>query len=140
MASFTIGQLAVAAGVHVETVRYYERRGLLPAPPRTPAGYRLYGDDDLRLLQLVGRGKQLGFTLAEITEMVGHGRDGEGGADDVGERARSADAVLAAVRAKMAAIDERRRELGDIRRRLQLLADLCEEGADPDCVFLRAPG
>ena len=61
--TLTIGQLAEAAGVHLETVRYYERRGLLPEPPRSAAGYRLYGLDDVDRLRLITRAKALGFTV-----------------------------------------------------------------------------
>jgi DNA-binding transcriptional MerR regulator len=123
--TYTIGRLADAAGVHVETVRYYERRGLLAPPPRSASGYRLYSGADLRLLQLIARGKRLGFTLREIGELVG----------DAG--ARSADGVLAAAQAKLAAVEARQRELADIRRRLQRLTELCADGAEPDCVALR---
>lgn len=124
-ATYTIGQLAAAAGVHVETVRYYERRGLLAPPPRSPSGYRLYGGADLRLLQLIARGKALGFTLAEIADLVGT------------RGPRSADGVRAAAQAKAADIEARQRELADVRRRLQRLAALCADGADADCVALR---
>ena len=124
-ATYTIGQLASAAGVNLETVRYYERRGLLAPPPRSAAGYRLYGAADLRLLQLIGRGKALGFTLTEIGELLGS--DGP----------RSVDGVRAAAQTKAADIEARRRELGEVRRRLQRLATLCADGAEADCVALR---
>ncbi len=123
--TYTIGRLADAAGVHVETIRYYERRGLLAPPPRTASGYRLYADDDLRLLQLIARGKRLGFTLREIADLVG----------DAG--ARSVDDVLAAAQAKLVALEARQRDLAEIQRRLQQLTELCADGAEPDCVALR---
>ena len=124
-ATYTIGRLAEAAGVHVETVRYYERRGLLAPPPRSASGYRLYSDDDLRLLQLIARGKRLGFTLREIGDLVG----------DAG--ARSVHDVLAAAQAKLVALDARQRDLAEIQRRLRQLTELCADGAEPDCVALR---
>ena len=123
MSTFTIGRLAAAAGVHVETVRYYERRGLLEQPARTASGYRQYTADDLWRLQFIGRGKQLGFTLAELADLLGTARSSEG--------------VLAAARAKLAVIEERQRELARVRCRLQQLADLCRQGDDADCVALR---
>jgi len=123
--TYTIGRLADAAGVHVETVRYYERRGLVAPPPRSASGYRLYSDDDLRLLQLIARGKRLGFTLREIGDLVGD-------AD-----ARSVDGVLAAAQAKLAAVEARQRELTEVRRRLQALTELCADGAEADCITLR---
>ena len=124
MGTFTIGRLADAAGVHVETVRYYERRGLIEPPPRSPSGYRQYSAGDLWRLQFIARGKQLGFTLAEI-------------ADVLGDVDRTPDAVLAAAQAKIAAVDERLAELARMRCRLEQLADLCRDGDAADCVALR---
>ncbi|PTY00015.1 heavy metal-responsive transcriptional regulator [Verrucomicrobia bacterium LW23] len=69
-AGFTRKQLAVAAGIGVETVRFYEARGLLPEPPRSPAGYRLYSQADVERVRLVRRSQQLGFTLGEIEELI----------------------------------------------------------------------
>jgi MerR family Zn(II)-responsive transcriptional regulator of zntA len=126
-ATYTIGQFAAAAGVHTETVRYYERRGLLRAPRRSAAGYRLYDDADLRLMELIARGKQLGFTLAEISELVG------------GDGTRSVDSIRSAAQAKAADIAARQRELAAVRDRLRRLAELCVDGADADadCLMLR---
>lgn len=125
MSTFTIGKLAEAAGVHVETIRYYERRGLIEQPPRSPSGYRQYSATDLWRLQFIGRGKQLGFTLAEIAEVMGT------------DQAGSPDSVLAAARAKIAAVDARLAELARVRCRLEQLAELCRHGDDADCVALR---
>ena len=120
MAAFTIGKLAEAAGVHVETVRYYERRGLLEQPERPPgSAYREYSADDVWRLQLIGRAKQLGFTLAEIRELLEGGRTNE--------------AVLAAARSKLAAVAEQERSLVALRQRLERLTDLCASG-DDDCL------
>ena len=58
-----IGELAARAGVHQQTVRYYERRGLLPPPARTDAGHRAYSEDVVRLVHFVKRAQELGFTL-----------------------------------------------------------------------------
>jgi DNA-binding transcriptional MerR regulator len=122
---YTIGRLAEAAGVHVETIRYYERRGLLAPPARSAAGYRLYSDDDLALLQLIARGKGLGFTLTEIGELV----ESSG--------ARSVAEVLAAAQAKAEALADRQRELAETQRRLRELTRLCADGVEADCVALR---
>jgi MerR family copper efflux transcriptional regulator len=62
----TIGRLAKEAGVGIDTVRFYERRGLLPEPLRTAAGYRLYGNETVARIPFIRRAKQLGFTLDEI--------------------------------------------------------------------------
>lgn len=125
MATYTIGRLAEAAGVHVETVRYYERRGLLRQPPRSPGGYRQYGDDDLWRLQFVGRGKTLGFTLTEIAELLEGSGDG------------SAEAVLRAAHRKIAALVEREAALAETRARLAELADVCANGDAVDCMALQ---
>jgi MerR family mercuric resistance operon transcriptional regulator len=128
MSTYTIGKLAEAAGVHVETIRYYERRGLIEHPPRSPSGYRRYSADDLWRLQFIGRGKRLGFTLAEIADVLGPRGGG------------SAEMVLAAARAKLAAVDEQLHELAVVRCRLQQLAELCRHADDADCVALRVAG
>ena len=138
MESLTISQLAHEAGVHVETVRYYERRGLLRQPPRSPAGYRQYGAADLRRLQFIARAKQLGFTLSEVARLAGeHDGDSDGangGAND------SADSVVRAARAKLRALDEQQRALDETRLRLARLIDICEDATSEDCVALRVRG
>lgn len=131
MEGFTIGKLADAAGVNVETVRYYERRGLLRQPPRTAGGYRRYSDADLWRLSFIARGKALGFTLAEIAELLGPAC---GCAADGEDRAR--DEILEAARRKIAVVEERQRELADMRSRLEQLADVCATGDGADCVAL----
>lgn len=65
-----IGEAAAASGCHLETVRYYERIGLLPAPPRTSGGYRDYRPADVDRLRFVSRGRDLGFSLPEIRSLL----------------------------------------------------------------------
>ena len=125
MSGFTIGRLAAAAGVTVETVRYYERRGLLEQPERS-VGYREYSQDDVDRLAFVRRAKALGFTLAEIRALLAAA--GTGSIAD----------VLAAARAKMAAVDGEIRTLQATRSRLSHLVRVCEAG-DADCVALEVP-
>ena len=122
MGSFTIGVLARSAEVSVETVRYYERRGLLDQPERGP-GYRQYSDDDVRRLQFVRRAKELGFTLTEIRELLG------------AAGSRSTDEVLAAARAKLARVDDDVLRLERLRCRLGRLVRACEAGST-GCVAL----
>ena len=121
--SFTIGRLAATAGVHVETVRYYERRGLLEQPAAPPGGgYRTYSDDDLWRLQFIARAKSLGFTLAEIGTLLAAG---------------SATAVQAAAAAKLAAVRDQQEELAAVRSRLERLLDVCgSAGGVDDCAGL----
>ena len=71
MGTFKIGELAAAAGVGRDTIRYYERSGLLPAPDRTAAGYRLYGDADLDRLNFIRSAQELGFTLEQSRQEAG---------------------------------------------------------------------
>lgn len=66
----TIGQLAKMAGVHVQTVRYYERRNLLQPTARKASGYRMYGDDALKRLRFIKNAQALGFTLREVNELL----------------------------------------------------------------------
>lgn len=68
--AFTIGRLAAAAGVHVETVRYYQRRELLPDPPRPLGGVRRYAEADLVRLQFIRRAQAMGFSLDEVASLL----------------------------------------------------------------------
>jgi DNA-binding transcriptional MerR regulator len=120
----TIGALATAAGISVETVRYYERRGLLPAPDRTGAGYRQYRSDDLWRLGFIRRAKGLGFTLAEIADLLGRRTE------------RSVLEVLAAAQAKLAQTEDDIAALEALRRNLQRLVQTCETGDMADCLDL----
>ena len=117
-----IGQLADAVGVSVETVRYYERRGLLEPPLRTDAGYRQYDGADVARLQFLLRAKELGFTLVEISDLFG---------------VATTEDVAAAVRTKLDAIEAQIRELADTRCRLRQLIDLCDHGDGSACLQLR---
>jgi DNA-binding transcriptional MerR regulator len=126
VSSFTIGQLADAAGVHIETVRYYERRGILPEPPRSPAGYRQYAAGDLWRLQFVARAKGLGFTLTEIAGLL----EGHDSSD-------ASDSVLLMAQAKVAALDDKRRELDETRARLAQLIRICADPTSVDCRSLQ---
>jgi MerR family mercuric resistance operon transcriptional regulator len=70
MQPYTIGQLAKAANVNLETIRYYERRGLIPEPPRNLSGHRQYSDDAVLRTKFIKRSQQLGFSLKEISEIL----------------------------------------------------------------------
>lgn len=67
----TIGKLSANTGVNIETIRYYERIGILPAPPRTEGGYRIYNPDHLKRLSFVRRSRELGFTLKQTRNLLG---------------------------------------------------------------------
>ena len=111
MHAMTIGQVASHAGVGVETVRFYERTGLLDEPPRRASGYRQYAPDVVRRIQFIQRAKVLGFSLKEISELLSLRVDPETTCDTVKQRA---EAKLADIEAK----------LRDLRRMQKALAHL----------------
>lgn len=94
------GQVAAAAGVNVQTLRYYERRGLLEEPARTPGGHRLYPAESVDVLRVIKAAQRLGFTLNEVAELVEAGQHRHRGQAG-GLQARAAD-KLAEVEAKIA--------------------------------------
>lgn len=122
--TMTIGELASAAGVHVETIRYYEREGILPEPPRTPSGYRQYGETDRWRLAFIQRGKGLGFSLKDIAELLGAGED------------RTVDEVKRIAAARLERLDAELAALTRTREQLARLVDTCATGADADCLEL----
>jgi MerR family copper efflux transcriptional regulator len=127
----TIGAVARRAGVGIDTVRYYEREGLLPPPLRRASGYRDYGNDVVERLRFIRRAKDLGFTLDEIRELLALSSDRERGVRDVKVRAE----------AKLAAVEDRIRELQRVRRGLKQLITACPgHGPLEHCPILRALG
>jgi MerR family mercuric resistance operon transcriptional regulator len=97
--AFSIGELSRLTGVNIETIRYYERIKMLPAPARTEGGRRVYGPDERRLLAFVRRARELGFTLNEIRTLLNLGAPESASCAEVKE---IASAHLASVRAKLA--------------------------------------
>ena len=93
------GQLASAAGVNPQTLRYYERRGLLERPDRTNGGHRLYPDEAITLLRVIKTAQRLGFTLAEVADLLAAGTHHHGRTDD-GLRLR-AEAELSEIEQKI---------------------------------------
>lgn len=83
MTSYTIGALAEAAGVRRDTIRYYERSGLLRAPDRTAANYRVYGEGDLQRVLFIRKAQTLGFALGEISQLLALKASDAGKASDV---------------------------------------------------------
>ena len=124
-----VGQLAERAGVHVETVRYYERRGLLPAPERTDSGYRQYEPEAVARLRFIKRAKVLGFTLHEIEELLELRVEHEGACEAVDHRTRE----------KIGLVRQKIRELRAIERTLVRLTAACEaRRRTDDCPILHA--
>lgn len=131
MKSMTIGQVARAAEVGVETVRFYEREGLIPEPPRRASGYRQYPADTVRRLRFIRRAKELGFTLKEIGELLELRVDPATTCGDVRARAT----------AKIADIDEKIRMLERMRWTLARLVEACAGAGPPtECPILEALG
>ena len=127
MADLTIGTLARAAGVGVETVRFYQRRGLLSEPPRA-GGIRRYASADLERLRFIKRAQAAGFTLAEIGELI---------ALDAGEdRPRARELA----RARIVALDKKIAELKEARSSLSRLARECGEGREGPCPIIASFG
>ncbi len=113
--TLTIGALARAAGVGVETVRFYERRGLLAQPPRTRSGYRQFPADAVARLRFIRRAQGLGFTLEEIQELLALRVDEVAACHTVKARARD----------KLASVEAKLRELRRMRRVLRQLVSAC---------------
>ncbi len=123
----TIGALSRCTDCKIKTIRYYERIGLLPAPPRTAGGHRAYGDEHLRRLFFIRRARHLGFALSEVRTLLGLS---EGGGSCAEVRAVTLD-HLAQVRRKIA----------DLRRLESVLGEMaaqCEGGTVPDCPIIEA--
>jgi MerR family copper efflux transcriptional regulator len=98
--ALTIGQVARAANVHVETLRYYERRGLVPKPPRSPSLYRRYPDETVPRIRFVKHAQELGFSLREIRELLSMRASPKARCGDVKRRAETKiDEIAAKIRA-----------------------------------------
>lgn len=126
----TISQLARAVGVNLQTVRYYERRGLIPAPPRTGSGYRQYAPESLARLRFIRQAKALGFSLAEIEGLLALRIDRPSGA--------ACARVRSATEAKVALVERKIAELGRIKRGLERLIVACRNRERTECPILDA--
>lgn len=124
----TIGGLSKETGVNIETIRYYERVGILPAPPRTEGGHRLYMQPHVKRLTFIRRSRELGFSLDEIRALL-HLVDG-------------GDFTCAEVEAiTLQHLDGIRRKIADLRkleRVLRKMAAQCDGGAVPECPVIDA--
>lgn len=125
--ALTIGRLARAAGVHVETIRYYQRRGLLATPRKPPGGIRLYPPESQARLRFIKRAQELGFTLREVRELLALGG---GHCTDTRQLAE----------AHLAKIEQRLSDLGKIRRTLSGLIRRCRTGREPLCPIIESLG
>jgi DNA-binding transcriptional MerR regulator len=126
--SYSIGALAEATDTKVETVRYYERIGLLPEPGRTSGNYRAYTADHLARLSFIRRTRDLGFTLDQIRALLGL-------AD---HKDNDCCAVDAMARDHVADIDQKITDLKALRRELNDLLGQCQQGTIADCRIIGA--
>ncbi len=129
MPGLTSSDLAKSGGVNLESIRFYEREGLLPKPPRTAGGYRQFPADSVQRVRFIKRAQALGFTLAEIRELLALRLERGKACHDVESRAR----------AKLIDIEERIRTLKGMKRALSELVAACSEGGGSDeCPILEA--
>lgn len=125
--SLKIGTLAERGGVNLQTIRYYERERLLPEPPRLPSGYRLFPESTVRRVRFIKRAQELGFSLAEVRELLSLRMDGP--CEDVRSLAQ----------AKLADIEAKMRILGAMKAILQRLTKQCPGcGPASECPILES--
>lgn len=123
------GQLATAAGINVETLRYYEQRNLIPEPPRRESGYRIYPESSVERIRFIKSAQELGFTLEEIKELLALRVDESATKSDVRTHAEE----------KVAHIDAKIAALTQMRTALTHMIDQCHgDGPTSDCPILEA--
>jgi Hg(II)-responsive transcriptional regulator len=123
------GEVAAQAGVNVQTLRYYERRGLLKEPERRQSGYREYPPDAVQLIRFIKRAQEIGFTLTEIEDLLRLRSD---------QRASCSD-VRAAAQEKIDDIEQKIRSLRAMKRALGVLVSSCtSDGSTRECPILEA--
>ena len=129
MQTLTIGKVAQRAGVGIDTVRFYERKGLIAEPPRGASGYRQYPEDTVSRIRFIRRAKELGFSLQEIRELLALRVDPEVSSGEVKARAE----------AKIADIDTKIDALHRMKKTLAAITSACD-GCAPvdDCPILNA--
>jgi MerR family transcriptional regulator, copper efflux regulator len=114
-ATLTIGQLAKLGQVNLETIRFYEREGLLPEPPRSRSGYRAFPEGAVRQLRFIKRAQELGFSLAEIRQLLALKAEPNGDCAKVCRQARE----------KLLEVDQKIHHLQAMKRGLQRLTRAC---------------
>ena len=123
-----IGEVAGRAGVNVQTLRFYERRGLLPEPPRRASGYREYAPESVRRVRFIKRAQEIGFTLAEVEELLRLREDPRIPCRE----------VRATAETKIADIEEKMRRLRAMRAALAALVESCVANREHHCPLLEA--
>lgn len=128
MTAITRGKLATATGTKIETIRFYEKIGLLVAPERTASNYRSYGPADVDRLSFIRRARDLGFSLDQIRALL----------DLSDDRSRSCCAVDEIAREQLQAVEQKIADLRALKRELGHLIDQCTKGTIADCRILEA--
>jgi len=123
-----IGTAAVQAGVNVQTLRYYERRGLLPKPPRRVSGYREFPDDAVRMVRFIKRAQDLGFTLDEVEELLRLRHD----------KRRDRGRIRAVAERRVRQIEGKIAELQAMKKALSRLIHCCHDGSTLECPIIEA--
>ena len=121
-------QAAEQAGVNVQTLRYYERRGLLPKPPRRRSGYREFPEDAVRVVRFIKRAQELGFSLDEVEELLRLRR----------QSASNRTRIRSVAEQKVRQIEQKIGELQRMKRALQTLVHACHEGTTLECPIIEA--
>jgi Hg(II)-responsive transcriptional regulator len=123
-----IGTAAGQAGVNVQTLRYYERRGLLPKPPRRLSGYREFPDDAVRIVRFIKRAQDLGFSLDEVEELLRLRND----------KRRDRGRIRAVAERRVRQIEGKIAELHAMKKALSRLVHCCHEGSTLECPIIEA--
>ncbi|GIX34594.1 MAG: Cu(I)-responsive transcriptional regulator [Lysobacteraceae bacterium] len=123
-----ISEASQASGCHLETIRYYERIGLMPSPTRTGSGYRSYSEQDVERLRFITRGRDLGFSLDEIRSLMRLDQDGDLACEDVTRLAQQ----------HLIDVQERIRDLQRVARELERTIRSCGGGVRAQCAILDA--
>lgn len=121
-----IGEVAAETGVTAKSIRYYESIDLIPAAERTKAGYRQYGERDVQILRFIKRSRGLGFSVAQVAELLSLYQD----------RSRASGEVKGIVEARLSDVELKISQLESIRATLRKLADRCHGDERPDCPIL----
>jgi MerR family copper efflux transcriptional regulator len=123
-----IGEAAARSGVSAKMIRHYETLGLLPRVERTDSGYRQYGDREVHTLKFIRRSRDLGFSMAEIAELLQLWQNPR----------RASSSVKRIALTHIADLDRRMAEMAEMRQTLHRLADCCAGDQRPDCPILEA--
>lgn len=129
MDGLTIGDVAKEAKVHIETLRYYERRGLVPRPRRSVSNYRVYAEDTVRRVRFIKGAQELGFSLKEILELLSLRAEPKTSCEDIRERA---EAKITDIEAKMASLQAMKQALA------KLIMECSGSGPITECPILES--